>query len=164
VYFRFFSRQELLIRAGPRHPPNRTPSPFRVHVPGLPSLSVCIRLPAPAELTRPGFRKSRNWRLGIGPTGVAPPAVVDVKRRRSELGAPCRLHSTADPPGPFSPVRIRRQRVSRVYRRKAGIPAQTSQLQPGAQPSRPAPRLQTVSVSKGDHPGCLCTWAFPRVS
>src|SRR5258708_38625043 len=31
--------------------PNRSPSPFRVHAPGLPSLSVCIRLPGPAGLT-----------------------------------------------------------------------------------------------------------------
>ena len=40
-------------------------------MPGLPSLSVCIRLPAPAGSTRLALRKSRNWRRGIGPTGVA---------------------------------------------------------------------------------------------
>ena len=71
---------------------------------------------------------------------------VDVERRRSGLAAPCRLHSIADPPRWFLSVRIRRQRVSRVYRRKAGSPAQTSQPQPEAQPSRPAPGLQRVSV------------------
>jgi len=143
----FDSRYERI--ASPT-PPNRTSSPFRVHAPGPPSSIVCIRLPAPAGFTRPGFHKSRNWRLGIGPTGVEPPAVVDVERHRSGLAAPCRLHSTADPPRWFLPERTRRQRVSRVYRRKAGSPAQTSQPQPEAQPSRPAPRLQTVSVSKRD--------------
>ena len=55
------------------------------------------------------------------------------RRPRSELAAPCRLHSTADPPRWFSPVRTRRQRVWRFFHRKAGIPAQTSRLQPGAQ-------------------------------
>jgi hypothetical protein len=34
-----------------RDPSSRTPSPFRVRAPGLPSSSVCIRLPAPAGLT-----------------------------------------------------------------------------------------------------------------
>src|SRR5260370_12926049 len=66
-------------------PSNRASSPFRVRKPGLPSSSVCIRLPGPAGLTHLSFRKSRNWRLGIGPTGVAPPAAVEVEWVRSEL-------------------------------------------------------------------------------
>src|SRR5271169_271025 len=102
-----------------------------------PSSSVCIRLPAPDGLTRPALRKSRNWRLGIGARGVVPPPAVDVERSRSELAAPYTLHSTADPPRPFLPVRTRRQGVWRFYRRKAGSPAQTSRPQPRAQTSEP---------------------------
>jgi hypothetical protein len=78
--------------------PNPTSSPFRVHAPGPPSSSVCIRLPAPAGSTRLALRKSRNWRRGIGPTGVAPPAAIDVGWPRSELAMPCMLRSTVDPP------------------------------------------------------------------
>src|SRR5438105_5165853 len=74
---------------GPVDPPsNRASSPFRVRAPDLPSSSVCIRLPGPAGLTHPAFRKSHNRRPGIGPKDVAPPAAVDVEQRRSDLAAP----------------------------------------------------------------------------
>ena len=58
--------------------PNRASSPLRVRAPGRQSSSACIRLPAPAGSTRLALRKSRNWRRGIGPTGVAPTAAIDV--------------------------------------------------------------------------------------
>jgi hypothetical protein len=65
--------------------------------------------------------------------------------------ADCEVHRLFEFTRPvFCHRHIRRHRVSRVYRRKAGSPAQTSQLQPEAQPSRPASRLQTVSVSERD--------------
>jgi hypothetical protein len=39
-------------------------------VAGLPSSSVCIRLPPPAGLIRLGFRKSRSWRLELDPQAL----------------------------------------------------------------------------------------------
>jgi hypothetical protein len=126
---------------------NRISSRFRVHAPGFPSSSACTRLPVPAGLTRRGFRKSRSWRLGIEPKGAARLAAVGVGRARSELAVLCMLRSTVDPPRWFSLVRTRRQRVWRFFRRKAGILAQTSRLQPGASPRRPAPGPYRVSVA-----------------
>ena len=78
-------------------PPNRASSPFRVRARGLPSSTVCIRLPALAGLIHLPFRKMRSWRPGIEPTAVAPPIAVDADWRRPELAGLCKLHSTADP-------------------------------------------------------------------
>jgi len=130
--------------------PNRASSTFRVPALDVQSSNGGIRLPAPSGSIRLVFHKRRNSRLGIGPTDVAPPIAIDVERYQSELGALYRLNLIADPRCWFSAVRIRRLRVLKFSHRKDGSPAQTSPLQQEAEPSRPARRLQTVSVSKRD--------------
>ena len=72
-------RRAFLIRKLGRHTPSRASLLLQVHAPGLPSWSVCTRLPVPAGLIRPVFRKSRNWRPGIGPIDAAPPAAIAVE-------------------------------------------------------------------------------------
>ena len=88
------SETEDLLMRRIDDPPNQASSPCRVRARGLPSSTVCIRLPALAGLIHLPFRKMRSSRPGIEPTAVAPPIAVDAEWRRPELAGLCKLHST----------------------------------------------------------------------